>query len=521
MCGSTTIDGYAFCLGLKSLNCFDEAHPNLQNLVGSVALSMIPANQVRKEATVTAAMFGMTDDGYARMPAAPDRQIKDIMQDPGTASLVDVDLEPKSHPEDSDSDTSVSGISMSSVAPYTAPPSSQTSMESNLVATIASIRLFRAFCEDEDLAPLLPVAFQKVGYNRIERILSRLLQRLSKELKDEVATPTDHNAHNFFRHEMPTLRQRLIERFGKGKEVYQQLAQQKVEPIPLKRFLSDNDKEDVPWARDSKSEEVEVNSSEDDDDAGIPGYDAMRNFLVGGQPFRNFKTRLESVVHPPPDGPTAGNFTDAILEGSSTETKEGMQTSLPRASTIPDQENLDIDIADQSDNPPNPRALEAIQEIASDPTDNVAAETVQIPTVRTTDERCPQAPDIQYDIFFTRPITPTLLDLCKRLTEQIAGCPLSWWPLAEPEKELKTGYTRVYSKRFRGTRFHDDIPSTFADKLFPRLATSRAAAPKPEWWTFKREAVVLNDTTLMRLLYMYPTSVRGKDQGPGGMLLAN
>ncbi|OCK97465.1 HET-domain-containing protein, partial [Cenococcum geophilum 1.58] len=33
MCGSTTIDGYAFCLGLKSLNCFDEAHPNLQNLV--------------------------------------------------------------------------------------------------------------------------------------------------------------------------------------------------------------------------------------------------------------------------------------------------------------------------------------------------------------------------------------------------------------------------------------------------------------------------------------------------------
>lgn len=448
MCGSTTIDGYAFCLGLKSLNCFDEAHPNLQNLVGSVALSMIPANQVRKEATVTAAMFGMTDDGYARMPAAPDRQIKDIMQDPGTASLVDVDLEPKSHPEDSDSDTSVSGISMSSVAPYTAPPSSQTSMESNLVATIASIRLFRAFCEDEDLAPLLPVAFQKVGYNRIERILSRLLQRLSKELKDEVATPTDHNAHNFFRHEMPTLRQRLIERFGKGKEVYQQLAQQKVEPIPLKRFLSDNDKEDVPWARDSKSEEVEVNSSEDDDDAGIPGYDAMRNFLVGGQPFRNFKTRLESVVHPPPDGPTAGNFTDAILEGSSTETKEGMQTSLPRASTIPDQENLDIDIADQSDNPPNPRALEAIQEIASDPTDNVAAETVQIPTVRTTDERCPQAPDIQYDIFFTRPITPTLLDLCKRLTEQIAGCPLSWWPLAEPEKELKTGYTRVYSKRF-------------------------------------------------------------------------
>ena len=36
MCGSTTIDGYAFCLGLKSLNLSYEAYPDLQSLIRSI-----------------------------------------------------------------------------------------------------------------------------------------------------------------------------------------------------------------------------------------------------------------------------------------------------------------------------------------------------------------------------------------------------------------------------------------------------------------------------------------------------
>jgi len=36
MCGSTAIDGYAFCLGLKSLNLSYEAYPDLQSLIRSI-----------------------------------------------------------------------------------------------------------------------------------------------------------------------------------------------------------------------------------------------------------------------------------------------------------------------------------------------------------------------------------------------------------------------------------------------------------------------------------------------------
>lgn len=229
--------------------------------------------------------------------------------------------------------------------------------------------------------------------------------------------------------------------------------------------------------------------------------------------------------------PRTSSLVDADLEprsksevsNSEESVSGGIQTSGTRANMIPDQD---------------PQTLEAGQEIVSD-TDNVAVDTIRIAAERTKDGRRPKAPDVPYDMFFTRPMAPTLLDLCKRLIEQVAGCPLSWWPLTEPEDELKPGYTRVYSKQFvrpstysqlspantdsrkRGTRFYDDIPSAFADKLFPHLSTSRAAAPKPQWWTFKREAVVLKDTTLMRLLHTYSTSVRGQDQESGGRLLAN
>jgi hypothetical protein len=36
MCGPTEIDGYAFCLGVDSLNEFYEAHVELQSLIRSV-----------------------------------------------------------------------------------------------------------------------------------------------------------------------------------------------------------------------------------------------------------------------------------------------------------------------------------------------------------------------------------------------------------------------------------------------------------------------------------------------------
>jgi len=38
MCGSTVVDGYAFCLGLQSLKLFYESESQLQNLIRSVTL---------------------------------------------------------------------------------------------------------------------------------------------------------------------------------------------------------------------------------------------------------------------------------------------------------------------------------------------------------------------------------------------------------------------------------------------------------------------------------------------------
>lgn len=53
--------------------------------------------------------------------------------------------------------------------------------------------------------------------------------------------------------------------------------------------------------------------------------------------------------------------------------------------------------------------------------------------------------EIDYEVSFVSSFTSTFQDIYKRAIEDIAGHQLSWWPLADPESELKVGYTRVYS----------------------------------------------------------------------------
>jgi len=106
---------------------------------------------------------------------------------------------------------------------------------------------------------------------------------------------------------------------------------------------------------------------------------------------------------------------------------------------------------------------------------------------------------------FTRSPITALQDLCKRTVELLAGTKLSWWPLPEPEEELKVNCTRVYSQPLAGLSrrnrtFYDDIPTPLAEELFHGLAAARNLATGTRWKALRREAVYLEGTTLMRVL---------------------
>lgn len=117
---------------------------------------------------------------------------------------------------------------------------------------------------------------------------------------------------------------------------------------------------------------------------------------------------------------------------------------------------------------------------------------------------------VDYDILFDRSLMSTTQDLCKKAVERAAGTRLSWWPLAQPEDELRHNYTRVYSQPRIGTGrarscFYDDIPTSLAEQLFPNLAAVHHTTHYRIWKSYKgvvsSKAVILHDTTLMRVLH--------------------
>ncbi|KAM5363807.1 hypothetical protein ACJZ2D_011841 [Fusarium nematophilum] len=115
------------------------------------------------------------------------------------------------------------------------------------------------------------------------------------------------------------------------------------------------------------------------------------------------------------------------------------------------------------------------------------------------------ADNLEYDILLTRGFLPIVQDLSKRAIERIAGCRLSWWPLSDPEEGVKPGYTRVYSMSFakssqRDQRFYDDIPTPLVETMFPKIIDVRSSVPRSRWTALSSEAILLRDTTPMRLL---------------------
>ncbi|TGJ88493.1 hypothetical protein E0Z10_g353 [Xylaria hypoxylon] len=108
--------------------------------------------------------------------------------------------------------------------------------------------------------------------------------------------------------------------------------------------------------------------------------------------------------------------------------------------------------------------------------------------------------DIEYDAFVSLQIKSRIINMFKMMIERFVGCKLSWWPLPQPESDLDTGYTRVYSTSLGGIQFYDDISTPLAMSLFPKLANVHS--PKTDVWMkgWGREVVQLSRTTLATIL---------------------
>ncbi|KZL78246.1 cyclin-dependent protein kinase complex component [Colletotrichum tofieldiae] len=102
------------------------------------------------------------------------------------------------------------------------------------------------------------------------------------------------------------------------------------------------------------------------------------------------------------------------------------------------------------------------------------------------DDITAQDPSFHYTVHSAWQISTLIQDSCKRGIESIAGSQLSWWPFAEPERELQVGYTRIYSMpsptRLLGVRtFYDDVPTCSAERMFPKLAKTGSSSVASRW----------------------------------------
>jgi len=129
--------------------------------------------------------------------------------------------------------------------------------------------------------------------------------------------------------------------------------------------------------------------------------------------------------------------------------------------------------------------------------------------------------EVGYTISFSRSFRQIVQDCFKRGVECVAGCPLSWWPLPDPEDRLRPSHTRVYSTLdttcIKGWSqqvpcFYDDIPTKVAEMLFPILVSARQRSSRRTWSALNMEAVHLRGTTLMRLLQKHTVGSNEQNQ---------
>jgi len=61
--------------------------------------------------------------------------------------------------------------------------------------------------------------------------------------------------------------------------------------------------------------------------------------------------------------------------------------------------------------------------------------------------------NLDYNIMFPKEFASSLQDIYKTAIEYLASCQLSWWPLAEPEDQLRPDHIQIYSMPFISSKF--------------------------------------------------------------------
>lgn len=156
----------------------------------------------------------------------------------------------------------------------------------------------------------------------------------------------------------------------------------------------------------------------------------------------------------------------------------------------------------------------------SQPTSGVVSSQVAAPDEQEDDDLPSiRLGNLDYAVRFARGLPLTVWDSTKRRVELIAGRPLSWWPLSNPEDELRADHTRVYStpsKTFPG-QFYDDIPKSLAVRIFPKLLGPVVSERGWRYAMSSHKAVFLRNTTLMHVLQDWRSaSRRGQQQQKAG-----
>lgn len=321
--------------------------------------------------------------------------------------------------------------------------------------------LVQIFTQDQELLSLYNQAFRKMDLERFKRNHRKLLQSFASDLGAQDRTsPSQDYAISFLqrwntRTQLSAAIFSIIKPSGTTvqERVNHLVSQEKDHLFTISRFL---EAEDMPEIGD-EFDVVERDASDSNSEGGLddtddqvenllPKLEATREFLCAGRAFILYKANLRRFLQPEV-GPTAPE----LLSNSKPESEQQL---------------------------PEPKYL-----------------------------------DSEYDVSFTRSLWSVTIDACKHQFERAAGTQLCWWPLSEPEKELKPGYTRVYSIRFPqnrrfyailftpNRRFYDDIPTSAADSLFPKLPDARALASKPLWTVLAQDAVHLKDSTPLQYLH--------------------
>ncbi|KAH7377130.1 hypothetical protein B0T11DRAFT_27623 [Plectosphaerella cucumerina] len=316
----------------------------------------------------------------------------------------------------------------------------------------ATAVLVKTFVQDEDLYGLYEFAFNELDHERFVDNHRKLLWTFVKDLIQQKAVGhSQHEAIKFLtgRQTRMMISSSILDRFKSRVEtdLDQLECEARGPPHMLDRFLmlmKTEPAEPPEGERDIDSNSEESDAEDQDSQQVFENtagvFEEARIFLCTGPAFQEYKRNLRQMLHP------GGKPADPSIPVSAEAQLQGPDAS-----------------------------------VAS-----------------------PQISAGECRYAFSRPFWEVTQDSYKLWVESIAGTRLSWWPLSQPERELRKGFTRIYSEPEKGLpRFYDDLETTFAESLFPGLAQRRKSirfASPASWTASGFEAVYLKQVSVPEIV---------------------